>query len=49
MLLETDPEKYQDFIIREVHNKVLCPRAWKKLCGMLIDVILYCDKFRKDA
>ena len=48
MLLESNPEKYQDVVIREGQDKVLCEHALKAPCGILMHKILCHNKFRKE-
>ena len=49
MLLEIDPEKCQDFVIREVCNKFSCAHTLKAMCGMLMASVFCCTEIMKDV
>ena len=46
MLLEID-ESYQEFLVYEKGQKVLCVHILRAICGVLMSGILFYKKFRK--
>jgi hypothetical protein len=47
-LQEICPGMYKDYLINEGKHKILYVRMLRALCGMLVSLILYYKKFRKD-